>query len=559
MACSRRIRQLLAASAFITLLLLVASPVLADLGLPQLREQQREVQELERQQRLRRLSRPDVNTPPEAPSPTPRSDHCWSVTGLRLAGNTLIDDEALNGLLDPLLHPCMSEAQINSLLSAITALYLQQGYLASRPYLANPPQAGTSLDILIVEGFVESVEFEDPDLPLSLRRAFPDLLGRPLTLRALEQGLNQMNRLQSVDLSADLEPGTLQGGTRVVIRSKSQRASRWRTIAGLNNQGSALTGREQLALGLTFDSPLEQNDLLQLRGRRGVSGGPGESSSHGLSYSIPHGLWSLGISADRLEYVAPLPGSTLVSSGRSDFYSLGIERALWHRPFADLSASLQLSHKRVSNRIARSPLNLQSPTLTTLDVGLNLSWRDAALWNLSVGYSQGLALLGADTQTINPRMPEPQFRKYRAGLWQRREGYAARLPWRWDSELNLQYSADPLPAVEQIAVGDGSAVRGFRDSTVSGASGAVWRNTLSVPLGTSLPLEIRPSIGLDTGWSRFDQGRPWQRLSGASAGLQLSLPGGQLSLEYQRPLHSSSTPRRNLEPGHWRGQLTLVF
>lgn len=558
MPCASRTGRLLAYAMFAALLFLGARPAQADPALQQLREQQRERRVLERQQRLHRLSRPEVSAPAQRPSSANHSDHCWPISGLRLAGNTLITRETLNAHLEPLLQPCMGEAQVNEVLKAITRLYVHEGYLASRPYLANPPEAGASLDIMVVEGFVESVEFADPDLPLSLERAFPDLLGRPLTLDTLEQGLSQMNRLQSFDLSADLEPGTLQGGTRVVIHSKRRRASRWQLRTQLDNTGAALTGRNQVAIDLSLDSPLEQNDRLQLRGRRTLPSAPGESLGFGLGYSIPHGAWIFALNADHLTYRAPLPGVSFNSTGQSAIYSLGLERSLWNNRSGVLGASLQLNHKRLDNRIGNRTLILQSPTLTTLDAGLNLSWRDDALWSINLGYSQGLPFLGADTQTFNSRTPQPQFRKYRASLWQRREGLDPALPWRWDSDLVLQYSPDPLPAVEQMAVGN-STVRAQGDYTVSGASGARWRNNLSLALGTPLPIEVRPSIGLDLGWSRFDHGRPSQRLAGASAGLQLATPHGQLNLDYQRTLYVSHLPGRRLEPGQWRARLILLF
>ncbi|MDG9882146.1 ShlB/FhaC/HecB family hemolysin secretion/activation protein [Pseudomonas putida CSV86] len=562
MPCSSRCVRLLASSFVIAALCPNVGLVHANPGLPLLHEQQRELQELERQQRLRRLSPSPIGTPAEATPSASASKHCWPISGVRLAGNTLIDSDVLNSSLEPLLQPCMSEAQINGVLKAITRLYMERGYLASRPYLANPLGGRGSLDILIVEGFVESVEFDDPQLPLSLSRAFPDLLGQPLTLQALEQGLRQMDRLRSVDLGADLKPGTLPGGTRVVIRARRPLALRGQAQVNVNNFGSVLVGRQQAALTLALDSPLHQNDFLQLGLMSSLPGSPGEFRGHTLAYSIPHGPWTLGISASEARYQSPLPFLRFidgVGSGSAGMYTLKLDRSLWHSQNALLGASVQISHKRISNRISVIKLGVQSSTLSTLDADLNLSWRTDAQWNASLGYSQGLALFGADTQTINPSSPEPQFRKYRASLWHRRERTDPLTRWRWDSELAAQYSPDPLSALEQMGVGGPSAVRGFRDSTVSGSSGAVWRNTLSLPLNTGLPLEIRPAIGLDAGWSRFDHGSPSQRLLGMSAGLHLTRPDARLSLEYQRPLHNDNTPRHALEAGHWRAQLTLVF
>ncbi|OLS59185.1 Hemolysin transporter protein ShlB precursor [Pseudomonas putida] len=551
-------RRCLLASAILVALLPSPATAQVNPGLPLLREQERETRELKREQQLRRLNSPAISTQDETNPTISGNAHCWPIRTVNLVGSTLLSSRTLRARLDTLLHRCMTEAQINELLKGITLLYLEQGYLASRPYLASPLQDGR-LEILVAEGFVESVELDDPDLPLSLSRAFPDLLGKPLKLGDLEQGLWQMNRLQSVDLQADLEPGTMPGGTRVVIRSQRPRTSRLRLLGSLDNNGNALVGRGQHGLQLGIDSPLEQNDFFALYSTSSLPGSPGNSHRLGLSYSIPQGPWTFSLNAARLHYRAPLPASHRVTEGRIDLYSVKLENTFRYLNALQFDYSLQLGQKRSDTRLSHSRIKFQSPTVTTLDADINLSWRDDAVWSIGLGYSQGLTWFGADTHRFNPRAPEPQFRKYRASLWQRRESTNPRLRWRWDSELALQFSPDPLTALEHIAIGDASAVRGFRDSGVSDSSGAVWRNTFSLPLNTSLPLEIRPSLGLDAGWSRFDHGAPSQRLLGLSAGLEFSRPDARLKLDYQRPLHNDSTPRHALEPGHWRAQLTLVF
>lgn len=551
-------RRCLLASVILVALLPGPATAQANPGLPLLREQEQETRELRREQQLRRLDSPTIGAPDE-PTPTISGNaHCWPIRTVKLAGSTLLKSRTLRQRLDALLPPCMTETHLNELLKGITRLYLAQGYLGSRPYLASPPQNGT-LEIIIVEGFVESVEFDDPSLPLSLSRAFPDLLGKPLKLGDLEQGLWQMNRLQSVDLSADLEPGSMPGGTRVVIRSQRARTSRLRLLGSLDNNGNALVGRGQHGLQLGIDSPLEQNDFFALYSTSSLPGSPGNSHRLGLSYSIPQGPWTFSLNAVRLHYRAPLPASHRVTEGRIDLYSVKLENTFRYLNTLQFDYSLQLGQKHADTRLSHSRIKFQSPTVTVVDADVTLSWRDDAIWSIALGYSQGLTWFGADTQRFNSRSPEPQFRKYRATLWQRRESMNPGRRWRWDSELALQFSPDPLVALEHIAIGDASAVRGFRDSGVSDSSGAVWRNTLSLPLNTALPLEIRPFLGLDAGWSRFDHGAPSQRLLGLSTGLELSRPDARLRLDYQRALHNDNTPRHALEPGHWRAQLTLVF
>lgn len=264
----------------------------------QLREQQRTLQLQERRQRLERWQRRRQPGPVRVdPAPPTRANsHCWPTAGLRLSGNRVLSNQQLEAVLRPLWRPCLSVDDVNTLLRAITDSYVQAGYPASRPYLAHRPQAGKPLAIVIVEGFVESIELAGADLPLSLRGAFPDLLGHPLYLPALEQGLDQLNRLRAYDLNADLLPGEIQSGTRVVIQPR-RTGSRWHLDSRLDNRGSDLTGRHRLNLGLGLDSPLGLNDDLRLGVASTVFDAPGQSQGVNLYYSVPYGPWSLAVNA----------------------------------------------------------------------------------------------------------------------------------------------------------------------------------------------------------------------------------------------------------------------
>lgn len=536
------------------LALLTSSVALAaDTASEQLRDQQRELQQLQQQQRLEHWQRrpaPQGSGQP-APSATP-SAQCWPVSGLRLSGNVRITNATLEQSLRPLLHSCMTAHAINRLLLAITEGYVRAGYPASRPYLRHPPKAGAPLDIVIVEGFVESIEL-DTALPLSLAGAFPDMLGHPLYLPDLEQGLDQLNRLRAYDLGANLLPGDVPGGTRIQLEPR-RIGSRWHLDSRLDNRGSALTGRHRLNLSLGLDSPLGLNDDLRLSLNSSVFQAPGRSQGASLYYSVPYGPWTFALNASQLSYRAPLPGNRLSSRGSSSLQGLSADRMLWRNQQGMLNASLRLDHKRVGNWLGPLKIAQQSPTLTTLEAGLNLLWLEGGLWNAYVGVAQGVDLFGADRAPLGRKSAEPGFRKYRANLLYLHPG-----PWRWQSELNLQYSPDRLPAIEQLALSDDLAVRGFRQHSVSGASGAVWRNTLSHTLPLSLPLEIRPHLGLDLGWTRFDHGSSSQRLSGAVLGVVLGTPGNRLRLDYQRALSASDRSRSTLEPGFWVFEWTLTI
>nr|WP_262924801.1 ShlB/FhaC/HecB family hemolysin secretion/activation protein [Pseudomonas fluorescens] len=524
--------------------------------LRQQQQQQRDLQQLQMEQRKRQLERGAFGPAPATPA-LPQTvapdERCWPLSGTRIGGVTLIDSDKLNARIKPLLAPCMGVGQINHLLATVTASYVEKGYIASRPYLLSAPAAGQSLDIMIDEGYIESIELADQSLPVSLGGAFPHMLGQPLNLRDLEQGLDQLNRLRSIDLTADIAPGSQPGASRIILRSRTAGQSRWALGLGMDNLGSASTGRDRDTVSLSFDSPLQLNDLLSLSASDTLNQSDRYSRNASLYYAIPYGYWTYSAFASHAEYRAPfkLPSATLYSTGITDQLSLRADRVLWRDQSRQLSANLQLAHKDVDSYLENVRLGIQSPTLTVAEAGLNLFWLDRAVWNLDFTYSQGLRWLGADDDANHAvsNLPKAQFRKYRAGLSQWRNGQFGAQAWQWQSQLNLQYSPDPLPAIEQLLGTDDSAVRGYRVSSASGASGAIWRNTLRLPLRSDWPLQITPRVGLDNGWLKADHGAPGQRLSGASVGLNLGWKNLQVDVDYQRALNTPNGLQH--EPETW--------
>jgi hemolysin activation/secretion protein len=524
--------------------------------LRQQQQQQRDLQQLQLEQRKRQLERGAFGPAPATPA-IPQTvapdERCWPLSGTRIGGVTLIDSDKLNARIKPLLAPCMGVGQINHLLATITASYVEKGYIASRPYLLSAPAAGQSLDIMIDEGYIESIELADQSLPVSLGGAFPHMLGQPLNLRDLEQGLDQLNRLRSIDLTADIAPGSQPGASRIILRSRTAGQSRWALGLGIDNLGSASTGRDRNSVSLSVDSPLQLNDLLSLGASDTLNQGDRYNRNASLYYAIPYGYWTYSVFASHAEYRAPfkLPSVTFHSTGITDQLSLRADRVLWRDQSRQLSANLQLAHKDVDSYLEDARLGIQSPTLTVAEAGLNLFWLDRAVWNLDFTYSQGLRWLGADDDANHQvnNLPKAQFRKYRAGLSQWRNGQFGAQAWQWQSQLNLQYSPDPLPAIEQLLGTDDSAVRGYRVNSASGASGAIWRNTLRLPLRTDWPVQITPRVGLDNGWLKADHGASGQRLSGASVGLNLGWKNLQVDVDYQRALNTPNGLQH--EPETW--------
>ncbi|WP_052469270.1 ShlB/FhaC/HecB family hemolysin secretion/activation protein [Pseudomonas massiliensis] len=533
-------------------------------------EQRREA--IEAEQRQRQLERQPPPSPRQ-PAPPPSSQDapdapCWYLTGISVQGNRLVSDSQVQHAVRPLLRPCMGPMRINRILAAITRLYTEAGYVASRPVLLSPPADQQPLALVIEEGFVEAIELADQELPVNLGAAFPGMIGQPLQLRALEQGLDQLNRLRSVDLVADIAPGQYQGGTKVALRAAS-RPPRWQVDLGMDNQGSASTGRQRISLSASVDSPLERNDFFSLHGARSRPSDTAGSETLGLNYNIPYGPWSLSLAANQFRYKAQAPGllSVLPMQGTSHLFSYALERGLWRDQSRLLSATLRLDDKRISAGLAGHRIALQSPRYQSLELGLNGLWVGRARWAGYVGH--GLGLGGWREDDAGPRKQpgarSARYRKWRLSLVRSSAHELGGRYWTLASQWTGQYSQAPMPASESLGLGGSSLVRGFRERPIDTGSALAWRNTLALPLALDHGFRLSPSLGLDAGWAE-GRGRAsrslghvpirGERLLGGSLGATLEHRHGALALEYQRALYRRNAP---LDGDYWQLAVHLRY
>ena len=446
----------------------------------------------------------------------------------------------------------MGAPQVNQLLADLTGLYVSAGYIAARPYLVSPPADGHSLDVFIEEGFVEAIELDDPSLPVSLASAFGELMGEPLQLRLLERGLDQINRLQAFDVTADIEPGESPGGSRLLIRSKGRKPRGAMTLL-LDNRGSSSTGQARATLSAGLDSPLELNDQLTLAMMRSYTEGPGESQSLGLSYAIPWGAWTLGAAASRFDYAseARTPTGQVRFEGKAQLLGLNLDRTLWRSRQGILGGSLRLNRKGFENLTDRARPTNQNPRYDTAEVALNFTWLDAANWGLAIGYVEGLGGWGADDghPIKDPRSAEGRFHKWRLNANQTRPLAVGPLRSLWVSQVAGQYSKDPLPSPERMSLTSDGGVRGFRNRLLTAERGVTWSNALLFPFALTPSLTAAPRLGLDLGWADATYKQQGQRLAGVNAGIAFSFHSLQMDLEYQRSVYLQRDGR---EPAFWR-------
>jgi hemolysin activation/secretion protein len=175
---------------------------------------------------------------------------------------------------------------IDVLTKGLQQAILSRGYVTTRVLVQPQDLTGGTLTLALVPGIVRSIAFADPSMWGTWKTAYPTRGHDVLNLRDLEQGLEQMKRVGSQDVSMEIRPTDVPGESDVVLTVK--RAKPWTFVASVDNSGTESTGKWQGNVSLGIDNPLGLNDIFTVGANQDLSFGNKALGSHGFngSYSF---------------------------------------------------------------------------------------------------------------------------------------------------------------------------------------------------------------------------------------------------------------------------------
>jgi hemolysin activation/secretion protein len=449
---------------------------------------------------------------------------------------------------------CLGVPEIEKILGELTQYYVDRGFITTRAYLPAQDLRTGTLRLLIVEGKIEKITLrEEGRKNINPSRIFPSA-GELLNLRDFEQGIDQLNKLNSNNATLDFLPGSTPGNTEVVVINKA--SSPYHAYLTIDNQGSAATGRIQLGVTLSADSLFNLNELILFTHRVALPNDSAskQSVSDSLTMVVPFGYSTLSLSASRAKYVSTIvapSNAILVTNGDSSTESIKLERVMYRDQTSRFTLATGLTRKEGNNYLAGQFLGVSSRTLTVLDVdaGLSTVLRGGVL-TLDLGYSRGTNLFGAlgDPSNLPANSPRAQFDKFRYGFGFNMPFTLAGERMVLNTQLTGQYSADTLYGSEQMLIGGLYSVRGFVSSTLSGDNGYYVRNDLSwltaMPAGKEkIPLRLYAGLDYGSVHNRV-AGVPQGKLTGMALGAALNLGKATLDVSVTKPLGSPSFLRK---------------
>ena len=479
-------------------------------------------------------------------------------------------DSDLIKLADPLIkkienNSLITIADLCEFTNAITRLYVEEGYFTSRAFLPEQEVAPSgTITIRILEGLVNPQDIQINGLK-RLSEAYirnriahgirSDRIFRYQDIDAQLRLLQEDPLIDSITASIGYNDASKPrpADSQLIINITEKDA-----IAGnvsLDNYAGESIGSEQFTAGLTYRNPSGIGDILTGSWTQTLEGG---AAVYRLSYRAPlnaaGGTLQLQTTIDRSKIIQP-PFDQFDIQGESEEYGFAIRQPLFRNPNQELALSLGYTFQRNKTFLQdqgiafnRGPDEYGTTRLSVLRFGQDFFYRTSrSIWALQSQFNWGTDSIQS---TLNATDPDSRFFSWLLNAQQIQQLNSFNTLF---NRLQVQLSNDALLNTEQLFMGGGQSVRGYRQNLRSGDNGIyfstenrikayqsqmgkaivqiapfvdvgyLWNN----PKNTNAPSETNflASLGLGILWTpypdlnlRMDYGYPLTQLSEADRG-----------------------------------------
>lgn len=472
---------------------------------------------------------------------------CRDIRVVTVDGATQLPDDVRHQVEHDFAGRCLKVGDLEAALALITKSYIDRGFITTRAYLPAQDLRTGVLEITVIEGTIEQFKVNSPRAnAVWARGAFPAKPGDLLNLRDLEQGIDQINRLGSNRAVLDIQAGEKPGQSVIVVQNPSVLPIN--LTASYDNYGTPATGKRSASATVSFDSILGLNELISVTRRQSVPHDSSHNSElNAIQVSVPFGYSTLTLDSNQSKYAnrINLPsGSSLLSEGNTTTQSATLDHVVYRSQTSRISLAGRLTTQRTESYLGSQFLGIASRKLAYGD--LSVSGFTAVAGGIANGrfaYVGGLRGYGAlrDASDLPDDAPHAQFRKVTLDVGFSRRFEVASHPVQWSSQFSSQYAYDTLYGSQQFLVGGTSSVRGSLLNTLSGDSGYLWRNELSLPWqasGAAAGLSGRVYAAYDFGAvTNRAAGVPSGSLSGVTLGTTLAWKTLSVDVFAARSLH----------------------
>lgn len=471
---------------------------------------------------------PPSPTRPEEPA-TGDAPQTITVERFEVTGSTVFSAADFDKVTAPFVNRPISLAELFQARSAITQLYVDQGYITSGAYI--PPQKlqGGVVEIRVVEGTLEDIRVTGTR---RLKQGYVQsriaaVTGRPLNRNRLLEALQllQLNPLIQ-NLSAELSAGSRPGVSLLEVRVTEAKTTN--VQLALDNGRSPSVGTDRRRVQVSEANLLGMGDGLSVA-YTNTDG----SNAWDLSYTLPlspHNTTLAFNFGNSSSDVIEEPFNILDIQSESRYYELTLRQPLLQTPTREFAIGLAATRRESEASLLRGELPFPAAgaddegrtRITALRFFQEWTQRSSqAVFAVRSQFSFGLNALGS---TINDGPPDSRFVAWRGqAQWVRLLAPDTLLLLRGD----LQFADRSLVALEQFGLGGQESVRGYRQDALLTDNGLFASLEVRIPV-LRLPrintlLQVTPFVDVGTAWNRSTVDPDPNTLVSVGLGLRLQL------------------------------------
>lgn len=502
--------------------------------------QQSPAQELLRQQERERAlqeqqdATPDVRLArpaPPAPDRIPADESpCFAIHSIRLDGEHSKAFQwalhAANAPGDPATGRCLGSAGIAIVMKRIQNAIVARGYVTTRVLAQSQDLHAGTLALTVVPGRIHAIRFAPHTRGTSWRTALAARPGDILNLRDIEQGLENLKRVPTVDADIQIAPAEgndVQPGESDLLIVWKQSAPA-RVAATLDNSGSKGTGKLQATATLSLDNLLTWNDLFYANVGKAMFN-PGGRGTHSatLHYDVPYGDWLIGSTVSDYTYHQTVAGyaANYVYSGTSHNADVKLSRLLYRNASIKAGMYVRAWERDSNNFVDDTEVLVQRRRQGGWEAGLTYKeFFGTATLDADAAYRRGTGAfraLHAPEELFNEGTARTQLITADAQLTIPFSVAAQRF--RYTGTWRGQWNRTALIPQDRFAIGGLYTVRGFDGEVqLTGDRGWLIRNDVGWSVGGSQEIYLGADIGHVGGAPTAQE--LGQNLVGAAVGLR---------------------------------------
>ncbi len=423
-----------------------------------------------------------------------KMEGCVVIKEIRLLDVKSLSKYSQKKIVAPFIGKCMEGETLAAVIKSVNDYYQSKGYVTTQVKVPKQNLQSGIFELQIIEGKVEKISLGKDRFIEKMQEftAFGVAKGDVLNINDVNQGMYQINRLQSNAAIMKIEPGTESGESLVKIDNNKKFPARF--TVSKDNLGNKFTGVQRTNLSSNFDNLLSLNDNLNLNYTTNMHDNNQikDIKSFSSSLSIPFKYNTLTYDFSHSAFKGQNPGingsSTL--TGFSQSSKITLDHVLLNRTKLKLSANTSLTDKSSASYLNGEKITTSERRLSILNVGFTASsyLDNTTSLYLNPSYSKGLKLMNAkkDTAGMLDSAPRAQFDVFKLYANFSKKFIIPKInaPATFVTEMNGQYSKQTLYGSEQFSVGGYYSVRGFRENYINGDSGYYFRNKINFNIGS---------------------------------------------------------------------------